>query len=159
MTQSTQVEWQQVLMPRPNDWLSSMADWFGSGSYAPHGFCLLWDQTLISLYLLGNAGIVIAYLVIPCMLIWLAMRTRQITAVVPVWLLVAFASFIFCCATTHALAVVNLYLGWYWVEAVWLNVTAYVSLFTALSLPFGIKTILRELTRRTVARVIQMPGQ
>jgi hypothetical protein len=134
-----------------------MADWFGSGSYAPHGFCLLWDQTLITLYLLGNAGIVFAYMVIPCMLVWLAWRTRMVREVVPTWVLLSFASFIVCCGFTHVLAVVNLYAGWYWLEAIWLNVTAYVSLFAALSLPFAIKGIMRDAARKTVAKVLQVP--
>lgn len=153
----TPIAWQQMQIPDPNDWLTSMADWFGTGQYAPHGFCLLWDQTLISLYLLGNAGIVFAYLIIPCMLVWFAWRTRAVREVVPTWVLVSFASFIFCCAISHILAVVNLYLDWYWLEAVWLNVTAYVSLFAALSLPFAIKVILRDVARKTVARVLQVP--
>jgi hypothetical protein len=152
------VSW-QLASDGADGWTSPMTEWLTNGGYQPHGVCLLWDQTLMSLYTLGNAGIVVAYLMIPCMLIWTSWRLRGLVALTPNWVLFSFASFIFCCAMSHAIDIANLYLGWYWVEAIWLNVTAFVSLFAALALPFAIRTIVRRATQMTVGRILMLPDQ
>lgn len=140
----------------PDNSLSGMADWLGSGQFAPHGFCLFWDSRLIALYWLGNGGIALAYLIIPIMLLYVAWTTRDRTAI-PRWVLLEFAAFIFCCAVSHILQIVSIYYDHYWLEAVWLNVTGFVSLVTAVTLPYGIFRVLRNATRDAVGRVLQLP--
>jgi hypothetical protein len=140
----------------PDNSLSGMADWFGSGQYAPHGFCLFWDPHLVALYWLGNGAIALAYVIIPIMLLYVAWSARNFTAI-PKWVLFEFSAFIFCCAVSHIMQIVSIYVGAYWFEAIWLNITGFVSLVTAVTLPFGIALIVRNATRQTIGRILQIP--
>lgn len=158
MTASIAVAAPITPIPTPDNWLSAIADWFGTSNYAPHGFCLIWDQTLIALYWVGNGGIALAYVLIPLGLLYLARQTRVLAAT-PRWVLFEFAGFIICCGMSHVLQIINLYMGWYWVEAIWLNITSFFSLMTAVTLPFAIRYMMAHATREAVRRIIQVPPQ
>jgi hypothetical protein len=155
MVTQTASNWAQAAVPDAS--MSGIADWFGSGQYAPHGFCLFWDPRLVALYWLGNGGIALAYVIIPIMLLYVAWSARKVTSI-PRWVLFEFAAFIFCCAVSHILQIVSIYYGAYWFEAIWLNITGFVSLVTAVTLPFGIALIIKNAARQTVGRILQIPS-
>jgi hypothetical protein len=104
----------------------------GAG-FTPHGFCLFWDPDLITLEIVGNLAVALAYLAIPVQLGIVAFRGDL---PVPRWVLCLFTWFILLCSISHVLEVVTLFRPYYWVQAVEVGLTGIVSLATAVLLPF-----------------------
>jgi len=100
-------------------------------SYAPHGYCLLWQPWLIWTTALADALIALAYFSIPLALVVFVRKRRDIAFGGVFWL---FALFITACGTTHVLGIWNLWHGDYGVEAAVKVVTAIASVFTAILL-------------------------
>lgn len=98
---------------------------------APHGYCLLWDPTLIWGSILSDGLITIAYLTIPAALVHVV-RSRRDTGFG--WLFWAFAVFIVACGVSHAMHIWNLWHGHYGVEILVKAVTAVASVTTAIVL-------------------------
>lgn len=97
----------------------------------PHGFCLLWDPTLIWTYATSDIGIGIAYFTIPLALAIFVQRRRDLVFRPIFWLFVAF---ILLCGASHWLDVLTLWVPAYGVEAIVKATTAIVSLITAIAL-------------------------
>jgi signal transduction histidine kinase len=104
---------------------------FVGTSYAPHGYCLLWQPWLIWTHAVSDALIALAYFSIPMALIVFVRKRRDIAFGGIFWL---FALFITACGTTHVLAIWNLWHGDYAAEALIKAVTAVASVFTAILL-------------------------
>lgn len=104
---------------------------FIGGSYAPHGYCLLWDPWLIWTMAVSDGLIALAYFSIPIALVTFVRRRRDVAFGGFFWL---FALFITACGLTHVAALWNLWNGAYAFEAVIKAVTAGVSLLTAIIL-------------------------
>ncbi len=100
-------------------------------SYAPHGYCLLWQPWLIWTTALADAAIALAYFSIPMALVVFVRRRRDIAFGGIFWL---FALFITACGATHVLGIWNLWHGDYGIEAAVKLVTALASVFTAILL-------------------------
>ena len=100
-------------------------------SYAPHGYCLLWQPWLIWTTAIADALIAIAYFSIPLALVVFVRKRRDIAFGGVFWL---FALFITACGTTHVLGIWNLWHGDYGVEAIVKAITAVASIFTAILL-------------------------
>lgn len=101
--------------------------------FGPHGACLLWLPSLISLYAGSDTIIGLAYVSISATLIFLVYTTRH---TIPFqWVFVAFGIFIVACGTTHFLDVWTLWVPVYWLLATVKVLTAFASLITALALP------------------------
>lgn len=145
-----------IPVPPNNFGLSGMADWLGTGQLPPHGFCLLWDPKLIALNWLGHGATALAYLFIPMMLLYIARRSRGMS-IVPLWVWWEFSAFITCCAISHIMQIVTLYYDWYWMEAIWVNVTAFVSLTTAVTMPFVAIIAVRQAAKLAILKVLQDP--
>lgn len=137
--------------------LSALVDWAGSSSYPPHGFCLMWDPTLIALEWLGHGGTALAYVLIPVMLFWYARKALR-KALMSLVVVFEFAAFILCCGVSHILHILTLYYDVYMLEAVWANVTAFVSLITVVTLPVVIIRVMRTATTEAVRKVLQDPN-
>jgi hypothetical protein len=105
-------------------------NWAG---YQPHAICLLDDPAIITMEVVVNVGIALAYYMIPFVL-W---RFVQKVSVLPFRsVTVMFLIFIFACGTSHLTRVLNLFLGgWtYWLDVVVCGITLVASLGTALGL-------------------------
>lgn len=97
----------------------------------PHGYCLLWDPTLVWTHVAADALIALAYFSIPFVL-WRLLRARR--DIEFGWMVGLFAVFIMACGTTH---LINIYVLWvpaYGLEAVIKAITAIASIGTALLL-------------------------
>jgi len=112
--------------------LDRLAGWlFDPSGLTPHGFCLLWEPTLIWLFAISDAVIGVAYFTIPAALI-VFIRQRPDIALKPVFVL--FAAFILLCGTDHWLNLLTLWVPAYRVEGFVKATTAAVSILTAISL-------------------------
>jgi len=111
----------------------------------PHALCLLVSPELIAILVLSDIAVALAYFIIPLVMA-LVMRRNPAPMPTLLWL---YAIFILLCGGTHALAVVTMFFGggWYWVQAIELVVTAFVSLTTAAILARESKAIARWLQR------------
>lgn len=104
---------------------------FLDGSYAPHGYCLLWRPELIWTHVISDALIAAAYFSIPVALVSFVRRRPDVEFGKMFWL---FALFILSCGLTHVMGIWNLWNGDYGVEASIKAVTALASVPTALLL-------------------------
>lgn len=115
-----------VMMPEFfSQWLPTTA------AFMPHGFCFQWMPQLLSLHVISDAFIVLAYFSIPITL-WFFVRRR---ADLPFkWVFLLFAAFIVACGTTHLMGVVTIWYPAYWLSG-WIKaLTAAVSIATAAAL-------------------------
>jgi two-component system, sensor histidine kinase and response regulator len=99
--------------------------------YVPHGHCYLWQTPLVSLYVVSDALIAIAYFSIPAMLIYFV-RKRSDIPFSNVFIL--FGAFIVLCGTGHLLDIWTLWHPNYWFVGMERALTAFVSCYTALQL-------------------------
>lgn len=99
--------------------------------YVPHGHCYLWQTPLVSLYVVSDALIAIAYFSIPAMLIYFV-RKRSDIPFSNVFIL--FGAFIVLCGTGHLLDIWTLWYPNYWIVGIERAITALVSCYTALQL-------------------------
>jgi len=104
---------------------------FFNGSYAPHGYCLLWQPELIWTHVIADALIASAYFSIPIALITFVRRRRDIAFTSIFWL---FALFIMACGATHIMSIWTLWHGNYGAEALLKVITAVASVATAIIL-------------------------
>ena len=109
--------------------LDAIESFFGAGSFIPHGHCYLWKPFLVSLHVLSDGLIAIAYYSIPLVLVSFA-RQRQDLPFRRIFLL--FGAFIVACGTTHLLEIWTLWHPAYWLSGTIKAVTALISVLTAL---------------------------
>ncbi|NEQ77402.1 MAG: PAS domain S-box protein [Okeania sp. SIO2C9] len=99
--------------------------------YIPHGHCYLWNPSLVSLHLVSDILIAIAYFSIPLMLVYFIQQRQDLPFPYIFWL---FSAFIVSCGTTHLLDVWTLWHPTYWFSGTLKAITAIISLFTAFEL-------------------------
>ena len=104
---------------------------FFDGSYAPHGYCLLWEPALIRTHVIADALIAAAYFSIPLALLTLMRKREDIRYG---WMIALFATFILACGATHVMSIWTLWHGNYGAEAVVKVITAIASVATAIML-------------------------
>ena len=107
---------------------------FTGEGFTPHGFCLFWNPDLVTLEIVGNIGVALAYFAIPLQLAWVALRGGS---PIPRWVLLLFTAFILLCGISHVLDVVTLFRPLYWLHAIEVALTGLVSLATAVLVPFN----------------------
>lgn len=110
--------------------------------FMPHGMCLLWRPELMSLHIISDAVVALAYFTIPFAILRFV-RGRDDLENRHIGLAFLFASFIALCGLTHVLSIVVLWVPIYIIEG-WIKaITAVVSLATAGLLialvPFALK--------------------
>jgi signal transduction histidine kinase len=110
------------------EWLQEL---FLSRGLPPHGYCLLWQPSLIWTHVVSDAVIAAAYFSIPLVLATLLARRREIEFG---WVVVLFAVFILACGTTHVMSILVLWVPAYGIEGLIKVVTAIASLVTAIAL-------------------------
>jgi len=101
---------------------------FRTDGFAPHGYCLLWDPTLIWLHVVSDVAIALAYLAIPAALAIIGNRRPDLN---PFGVLYCFAAFIILCAMTHLVSVVTLWAPVYALSGIVKVACAVVSIITA----------------------------
>lgn len=102
-----------------------------SNPYMAHGHCYLWQTPLVSLHLLSDALIAIAYFSIPTMLIYFVSKRNDVPFS---RVFVLFGAFIILCGTGHLLDIWTLWHPDYWLTGIEKAITALVSCYTALEL-------------------------
>ncbi|HEU0065705.1 MAG TPA: ATP-binding protein [Sphingomonas sp.] len=103
----------------------------GERGLAPHGYCLLWEPSLIWTHVVSDAIIGLAYFSIPVVIARFLTKRRDVHFSWVVWM---FAAFIMACGATHFLSILVLWIPAYGIEALVKMVTAVVSLITAIAL-------------------------
>ena len=84
------------------DEMNEILRFFNSDDFMPHGHCFLWKKDILYLQVLSDAGIAIAYYLIPLLMFYLI---RKRTDLPFKSLFVVFGAFILLCGTTHVLAI------------------------------------------------------
>lgn len=100
-------------------------------AYIPHGHCFLWQKSLVSLHVISDGLIAIAYFSIPAMLLYF-IRKREDAPFPSVFVL--FSAFIIACGLTHVFGIWTLWQPDYWLSGGMKFITALVSVYTAASL-------------------------
>ena len=94
----------------------------------PHGHCLLWRNDLLFMHVGGDILTTLAYLVIPTALVYLVHRRQEMRFD---WMTLMFAAFILLCGITHAISILNVWHGYYFVEGIAKVMTGLISITTA----------------------------
>lgn len=97
----------------------------------PHGFCINWSPWLLTLSVISNLLIFIAYFSIPIALVFFLRKREDLSFKAVLWL---FSMFILACGSTHLMHVITYWHPWYWTQATLDLVTAVVSVATAIYL-------------------------
>ncbi|NJR38448.1 MAG: response regulator [Leptolyngbyaceae cyanobacterium CSU_1_4] len=104
---------------------------FSPSPFVPHGHCYLWQTNLVSLHVLSDALIALAYYSIPITLFYLVRKRQDLPFE---WVFLLFATFIVACGTTHVLDIWTLWYPTYWVSGLVKAFTAFISVITAIQL-------------------------
>ena len=94
----------------------------------PHGFCLAWEPWVLWANMYGDGGTAIAYLAIPILILYFALRCHGVN--LPRRIAWSFAAFITLCGVTHFVHILTLWWPIYRIEAILKFLTATVSLWT-----------------------------
>lgn len=108
--------------------------------FMPHGQCFLWKPEVLTLMVVSDALIVLAYMTIPWTLMHFVRRRRDLEFN---WIFYLFASFIVLCGLTHAMSILTIWKPIYRAEAILKLMTGLVSLATAWLLIRLMPTLLR----------------
>src|SRR5258708_5260910 len=81
-----------------------------SSDFTPHGFCYLWDPTIVWLHVVSDALITLSYYCIPVVLIYFIRKNRDLPFNRIFWM---FGTFILACGTTHLMESWNVWHGSY----------------------------------------------
>jgi PAS domain S-box-containing protein len=108
-----------------------LQQWFGSSGFMPHGYCYLWNARLVSLHVISDSLIALAYFAIPVILFWFVRKRRDLPFS---WMFWVFGVFIVACGFTHLMEVWNLWHADYWLAGAIKAITAIASVSTAILL-------------------------
>jgi PAS domain S-box-containing protein len=97
-------------------------------AFMPHGMCYLWRPDVLSLHIVSDALIAIAYFTIPFTLLYFVRRRRDLEFN---WMFVCFATFIVACGTTHLMDIWVIWHPVYWLSGAIKAITALASVPTA----------------------------
>jgi PAS domain S-box-containing protein len=102
--------------------------WKSLPNFMPHGYCYMWDPSVMWLNVISDSLIVFAYFCIPLVLIYFIRKNRDIPFHRVFWM---FGLFILACGTTHLMEVWNVWHAQYVLSGIMKGVTAIASLITA----------------------------
>ena len=121
--------------------------------FMPHGMCFLWNPQLLSLHVISDAIIAIAYYSIPIVLLAFVHKRKDIPYP---GVFAMFGVFIVACGTTHVLDIYTVWHPIYWIAGAMKAFTAIVSIITAFLL---VKIIPGALALRSPAELDALNGQ
>jgi two-component sensor histidine kinase len=101
---------------------------FSIEDFMPHGHCFLWQPGIMTLHIVSDTIVAIAYYSIPFGLLYFVVRRPD---VLYRWMAVLFGIFILACGTTHIMSIVVLWTPVYWLDGSIKALTAVASIGTA----------------------------
>jgi PAS domain S-box-containing protein len=109
-------------------------------AFMPHGMCYLWQPGVLSLHVIADGLIALAYFSIPFTLVYFVRKRsdRQFD-----WILMCFAVFIIACGLTHVMEIWTIWNPIYWVSGAIKAITALASVTTAIILISLVPSTLR----------------
>lgn len=102
-----------------------------NGNFMPHGYCLQWQDDILYMMLIGDGLTTISYALIPIALIYLVKKRDDLSFN---YIFVLFAAFIAFCGITHAINILNLWHGYYFISGLAKVATGLVSILTTIML-------------------------
>jgi serine phosphatase RsbU (regulator of sigma subunit)/anti-sigma regulatory factor (Ser/Thr protein kinase) len=117
------------------------------GGFMPHGMCYLWRPDVLTLHIVSDALIALAYFSIPLMLLRLLKHRPDLPFK---GAFVMFSVFIVSCGLTHVMGIVVIWQPWYWLDGGIKALTAASSVATAFML---VPMLPRALTLRSPAEL------
>jgi len=99
--------------------------------FMPHGFCIKWSWDLLTIYVVSDGFIFLAYSYIGIALIVFARKNVGLVWNKLLWL---FAAFILSCGFTHLMEIVTFWQPIYWIDVILKTITAGLSFMTACTL-------------------------
>src|SRR5437868_7123051 len=106
---------------------------FDTSGFMSHGYCYLWNPSLVRLHLISDLIIGVSYVAISLTLLYLVQRARRDMPFH--WMFIAFGAFIIACGATHFMEIWTLWTPIYWLSGAVKAVTALASVTTAFALP------------------------
>jgi PAS domain S-box-containing protein len=104
---------------------------FSDVGFMPHGMCYLWRPGILSLHVVSDAMIALAYFSIPFTLVYFVRKRRDLEFD---WMFLCFAVFIVACGATHVMEIWVVWEPAYWLSGTIKAVTAMASVPTAVLL-------------------------
>jgi signal transduction histidine kinase len=111
--------------------IDALRKFLSEDGFMPHGMCYLWQPGVLSLHLVSDALIALAYFSIPFTLVYFVRERRDLEFQ---WMFVCFAVFIVACGATHAMEVWVIWHPNYWLSGSIKAITALASVPTAILL-------------------------
>jgi PAS domain S-box-containing protein len=111
--------------------LDTVRQFFSVDDFMPHGMCYLWRPDVLSLHIISDALIALAYFSISLTLGYFVYRRKDLRFN---WMFVCFAVFIVACGTTHLMEIWVIWHPTYWLSGGIKALTALVSVPTAVLL-------------------------
>ena len=119
----------------------------GPDGFMPHGHCYFWNPELVSLHVISDSLIVLAYFSIPVTLFHF-LRKKPFN-----WIFLAFGTFIMACGTTHVMEIWNVWNASYWLAGLIKAITATASVSTAFALVWIVPQALALRTPEELERI------
>ena len=117
---------------------------FSSESFMPHGHCYFWNSGVLSLHIISDGLIGLAYFSIPFTLLYFIRKRKGLPFN---WMVLCFAVFIVACGTTHLMEIWVIWHPTYWLSGAIKAITALASVPTAILLV------------KLVPRMLALPSQ
>lgn len=111
--------------------MNGMGDTAQIGRFMPHGMCYLWNVRLLTLHVLSDAVIAVAYFSIPVILLFFVRKRRDLPFPA---VFTMFGLFIVACGITHVMEIWTIWHPAYWLSGSIKALTAGVSIATAVLL-------------------------
>lgn len=128
----------------------SLARLFSSTGFMPHGMCYQWQPDILTLHVVADSLIALAYFSIPFTLLYFVRRRKDLQFN---WIFVCFAVFIIACGATHLMEIWTIWQPVYWLSGAIKVITALASVPTAFLLVRLIPTALRWPSPSALQRV------
>lgn len=111
--------------------LELLYGFFTDSSFMPHGQCYLWKPSLLWSNIISDSLIAVAYYSIPISLVYFVHKRKDLPFKS---VLLLFGAFIISCGTTHLMEIWTLWHPTYWLSSTLKAVTAFISVYTAITL-------------------------
>jgi len=111
--------------------MQSLLKLLSPDGFMPHGHCYFWNPELVSLHVISDSLIALAYFSIPVTLLHFLRKKRDLPFN---WIFLAFGVFILACGTTHVVEIWNVWNASYWLAGAIKAITAIASVSTAVAL-------------------------
>jgi PAS domain S-box-containing protein len=110
---------------------SFLGRFLSTDGFMPHGMCYQWQPAVLSLHVVSDGLISLAYLAISCTLLLFVHRRIDLRHK---WIFLCFAVFIIACGLTHAMEIWTIWQPTYWISGGLKLITALASVMTAVLL-------------------------